>query len=415
MSSLLKTNSMPVNKTVKSSGKSLWITLLFWLVPLGFLLLFFYLPIFATFRLAIIQAIEEGFALRSSEIILRPLRFTFFQAGLSTLLTLIVGLPAAYLFSRFLFPAKGILRSLTMIPFILPTVVVAAGFNALLGSRGWLNLLMMNVFALPTPPIHVMNSLSAILIAHVFYNTTIVIRVVGSAWAQLDHRLEQTGRVLGASPFRNFREVTLPLLRPSILSATLLVFLFDFTSFGVILLMGGAKYSTLEVEIYLQAMHLLNLPLAAVLSAIQMVCTMLVSLLISRVGGIKDIQLAPRLKGEGMRHPIGWGEKSFVLLTAFVIAILLITPLISLGLRSFTRLEAERGERGVITSGLTFTYYQELFINRRNSLFYAPPVDAIKNSLSFAGITVLISLTIGLLASIALERRSRLNNCSIPC
>lgn len=394
--------------------KRVGITILFWLLPVLFLVVFFYAPIYSTFNLAFSQGMESSLSNVPVEKILKPLRFTFFQAGLSTLLTLVIGLPAAYLFSRFLFPLKSILRSLTMIPFILPTVVVAAGFNALLGSRGWLNLIAMDLLHLESPPIQVMNTLAAIVLAHIFYNTTIVIRVVGSAWIQMDPKLEQAGRVLGASPLKNFKEITLPLLFPSILASTLLVFLFDFTSFGVILLMGGPQYTTLEVEIYLQAMHLLNLPLAAILSAIQMGCTLLVAILAMRVSGGYRFQLIPRLKGEGMRRPKTLGEKTFVVLMAISIFLLLLAPLLSLGLRSFTRLEADRGERGVISTGLTLAYYQELFINRRGSLFYAAPSVAIANSMAFAGMTVVFSLAIGLFATIALERRSRLNHLLNP-
>ena len=159
----------------------------------------------------------------------------------------------------------------------------------------------MGLFDLTSPPIQMLNILAAILLAHVFYNTTIVIRVVGSAWAQLDPRLEQAARVLGASPLRTLREVTLPLLRPAILAAALLVFLFDFTSFGVVLLLGGPRFATLEVEIYIQALHMLNLPLAGLLSAVQLVCTLVLTVAYTRASRQVNVPLAPRLQGEGMR------------------------------------------------------------------------------------------------------------------
>ncbi len=120
----------------------------------------------------------------------------------------------------------------------------------------------MNVFNLQTAPISIVGTLGVILLAHVFYNTTIVIRLVGNAISHLDPRLEQAASTLGADHPGVLRRVTLPLLRPSIMAATLLVFIFDFTSFGVILLLGGPGFSTLEVEIYKQAIQIFNLPLA---------------------------------------------------------------------------------------------------------------------------------------------------------
>jgi thiamine transport system permease protein len=286
-------------------------------------------------------------------------------------------------------------------------VVVAAGFNALLGPRGWLNLALMSIFDLKTPPIDLLYSLAAILLAHVFYNTSVIIRMVGSAWSRLEIRLEQTGRVLGATAWRNFVEVTFPLLRPSILSAILVVFLFDFTSFGVILLLGGPQYATLEVDIYIQSMQLLNFPMAAILSVIQMLCTLIIIMIISRISGDTTISLAPRLREEGMNTAVSIKEKVFVFFMSFALFLIFLTPLLALALRSITRLEFDPNLGGTVKTTLTTAYYQELFINRRGSIFFVPPIDAIRNSLVFAGLVVLISSSLGMLISATLERRSR--------
>ena len=104
-----------------------------------FLGLFFFYPLIRIFTLSIQPQFalskRTPYALRTTH-----LRFHFYQATLSTLLTLLLGLPSAYLFARYDFRGKSLLRALTAVPFMLPTVVVAAGFNALLGPRGWLNL-----------------------------------------------------------------------------------------------------------------------------------------------------------------------------------------------------------------------------------------------------------------------------------
>ncbi|MFZ3080990.1 MAG: hypothetical protein WA109_15030, partial [Bellilinea sp.] len=170
-------------------------TFALWLLPLLFLALFFFAPLISVFKLAGEAAVTAASQANLLQRITRPLGFTFYQAVLSTIATLALGLPAAYIFGRYTFPGKSLLRVLTTLPFILPTVVVAAAFNALIGPRGWINLGLMNLFDLPAPPLQMLNSLPAILIAHVFYNTTIVIRVVGSAWSQLDPRMEQASRV----------------------------------------------------------------------------------------------------------------------------------------------------------------------------------------------------------------------------
>ena len=384
-----------------------------WALPAVFLGLFFFYPLASVFRLAA-QAVWNGQSTVGWEEIGKPLGFTIWQAALSTGLTLLVGLPAAYLFSRFTFPGKGILRVLTTLPFILPTVVVAAGFNALIGPNGWLNLAAMALFHLDAPPIHLLNTLGAILLAHIFYNTSVVIRLVGSAWAQLDPRLEQAARTLGAPPLRAFWEVTLRLLAPAILAAALLVFLFDFTSFGVILLLGGPHFATLEVEIFIQAIQMINLPQAALLSAVQLACTLLLTILYQRVTQGQAVPLAPRLKCEATSAPANLRQRLFIGGMVGVLVVLLVLPLAALALRSVTKLEADRGERGPVQTGLTLDYYTELAINRRGSLFYVPPLEAVKNSALYAAGTVLFSVSLGLLAAYALQRRSRINRWIDP-
>lgn len=380
-----------------------------WAAPFLFLAYFFFYPLISILGMAGQAALGGTLKIGFWGEIWPALVFTVWQAVLSTLLTMLVGLPAAFLFARFRFWGKSLLRVVTTLPFILPTVVVAASFNALLGPRGWLNLLLMGLFNLNSAPVQIFNTLPAILLAHVFYNTTIVIRVTGSAWAQLDPRLEQAGRMLGASAWRNFREITLPLLRPSIVASALLVFLFDFTSFGVILLMGGPKFSTLEVEIYLQTMQNLNLPAAGLLSIIQLLFTLGLGWLSGRLGGGRNIPLLPRLKGEGMRPPESWRARVFVAGMTLFLLLLLVLPLAALAGRSITRLDANRGERGTVASGLTLDYYQELFVNSNQSIFYVPPIEAARNSLGYALAAVAISMSLGTLASFALNRNLSAN------
>lgn len=369
-------------------NRSLRRTLALWLLPLAFVLAFFFYPLLKILGLAG----EGGAGMVTWLAIWRPLRFSLLQAGLSTLLTLLIGLPAAWIFGRFAFPGKRLLAALTTLPFILPVVTAAAGFNALLGPNGWLNLLAMRLLGLENPPISLLNTLGAILLGHVFYNTAIVIRLVGSAWAGLDVRLEHAARVLGASPWQALKEVTLPLLRPAVLSAALLVFLFDFTSFGVVLLLGGPRFATLEVEIYIQALQMLNLPLAGVLSLVQLGFTLLFIVLSNRLGSGVSVPLAPRLSGEGVRRPRTPAEWVFVWGGVLTLAGLLLAPLAALMARSVVSLES---------GDLTLAYYRELFINRRQGLFYVPPAQAALNSLLVAGLATGLALLLGMLAAYA--------------
>ncbi|NWG06622.1 MAG: iron ABC transporter permease [Chloroflexi bacterium] len=381
---------------------SLWLKrILLWVPPLSFLAILFFFP------LSKILALTFDFQTLTADnlqLAFRVLRFTLYQAVLSTLLTLLLGLPSAYLFARFDFRGKSFLRALTAVPFMLPTVVVASSFNAIWGGRGLFS------FFFPSFNLHP-SAFTLILLAHVFYNATIVIRVVGNALSSLDPKLEAAARSLGADSFRVWWNVILPLLRPSLLASSLLVFLFDFTSFGVILLLGGSQFSTLEVEIYLRVLKLPNLSLAALLSVIQLLCTLLFSLLYTRLVTRNPQQLNPR---PVLLSPKTFKQRVFVSLFCLLLSTFFLAPLSALPFRSLFRLEADRGQRGEVQYGFTTDYYTELFVNRRGSVFYVPPIQATANSLTYAGATVILSLLLGFPAAFALARPTRLEKVLDP-
>lgn len=378
---------------------------LLWIAPLAFLGLFYAYPLLSIFQVSFSRSDGSLFATIveaiRSPIVHRVVAFTFWQASLSTLFTLIVGLPGAYLLARYRFPGKSIVQALTGIPFVLPTLVVAAAFNAFLGPRGWLNIFLMDLFDLPSPPIQFINTFGAILVAHVFYNTTIVLRMVGDYWSHMDPNITKAAQILGASKWQTLRYITFPMLKPAILAAALLIFIFDFTSFGAVLVLGGPRYATLEVEIYYQTISLFNLPLAAFLSVIQLACTLGLTLLYARLSAriTRPVSLRPRQFTQ--KRLISWRSKVFAGGMVFFLLGFLILPLLALAIRSFI---APGTENGWVFS---LDYYRELWINRRQSLFYVPPSTAINVSLGYAATTVLLALSLGLPAAWGLAREDQ--------
>jgi thiamine transport system permease protein len=393
--------------------------LLLWLLPLAFLLLFYFYPLGSILQTSFGRS-EDGLGAPflqalNSPIVRRALSFTIWQAVLSTLFTLLLGLPGAYLLARYDFRGKSLLQALSGIPFVLPTLVVAAAFYALLGPRGWVNLALMSIFQLNQPPVQFTNTLVAILVAHVFYNTTIVLRMVGDFWSHLDPRLEQAAQMLGANRWQTLRLVTLPMLMPAISAAALLVFIFDFTSFGVVLILGGPRFATLEVEIYYQTVSLFNLPLAAVLSLLQLACTLGLTMIYSRLSNRLSIPRSLKPRGFTQRRLISWRSRLLAGTMIVLLVGLMVTPLAALALRSVTSLGGGRGESNNGLA-LTLAYYQELMINRRSSIFYASPATAVVISLGYAAATVVIALALGLPASWALasDRKARINRWLDP-
>ncbi len=353
-------------------------------LPLIFLTLFFFYPL--TIILLRSLAPVGSSSWPDLAYLLRLLGFTIAQAALSTLITLLLGLPAAHVMARYRFRGRSLLHALITIPFVMPTPVAALALFTLLGPNGVLSAGLTRWFHIP--PFDLQHTLAIILIAHVFYNYSVVQRVVGSVWAHLDGRLEEAAQTLGAGRWRVWWEITLPQLTPAIAAAALLVFVFCFTSFGVIMILGGPRLATIEVEIYRQAAHLLNLPTAAVLSVLQLGCTL------AAMGAYTALQrhtarpLDARPRQIVQQPPQSWRARLWIGLNVLIMIGLLLTPLGALVWRSLTR-------DGVPT----LRYYVALTQNPGRSYFFIPPLTAIRNSLMFATLTVALSLPIGALGA----------------
>jgi thiamine transport system permease protein len=309
--------------------------------------------------------------------------FTLWQAIASTLLTLVLGIPGAYVLSRYEFPGRTLLRAALVVPFVLPTVVVGTAFLVLLGPDGPLG-------------IDLRRTVWAILIAHVFYNYAVVVRTVGSFWERLDPRLTEAALVLGATRWQAFREVTLPLLRPAVTAAASIVFLFTFTSFGVVLILGGFGLATIEVEIYTRATALLDLPIAAALALLQLVAVGSMLAVYSRYQQRSSTELGLRASGETTRRPRTGRDRTILGVNLALMAALLGTPIGVLVLRSLT----PGGSFG-------FDAYTGLGDTSAGALAVAP-LAAVGNSLRFAAIAAILAVGIGMAAaSVIALRRSR--------
>lgn len=360
-------------------------------LPLLFLALFYFYPLAAILAFSFFGsgALDlSGF----QEILREPyyrnvLWFTTWQAAVSTILTILVALPAAYIFARYQFRGQTLVRALTTLPFLMPTIVVAPAFIALLGPRG----VMATLVALS-----LVETVWIIFLAHIFYNFTIVFRIVSTAWANLDPQLGNAARMLGADRTRVFFEITLPLLMPAILAASLLVFIFDFTSFGVILILGGARLATLEVEIYRTAANLFDLPLAAALSLAQIGFTLILILAYTRLQTRLAVTMRLRPQNITKRALKTFGEKFFAAVNIAAMLLFLLAPLVVLILQSLQT-----------PNGFSLENYLRLNENTRGSATFIPPTDAIRNSLLFASSTVALAVMLGLLAAYAITRTKK--------
>ncbi|MBQ6509964.1 MAG: iron ABC transporter permease [Flexilinea sp.] len=370
-------------------------------VIIGYLFASYLFPLFSIFK----QTLAFGgndFSL-NMPLLVKTLRFTFKEALLSTAFTMAAGLLCAWVFSTYKFRGKRICMSIITVPFMLPTVVIAAGMNAWLGPKGVLNSSLMRVFSLDTAPLRVMNTFGIIIFTHVFYNTSLVLRMVGNSWKLIDKNIILAAENLGGRTKNIFIEIIFPLLKPSIISAALLTFLFDFTSYGVVLLMGGPKYKTLEVEISYQTLQVLDLKTAGVLSLIQMAITLLIVFWERRlkVGEIRFVKV--KVFDENQRPVKSAVEKLIVTGIVGIVMLITVLPMFSLLFRSFYAPGSDvRGTgRG---SGFSLIYYKSLFINERNSYFFVQPGKAILYSFLNAFYCSVIALIIGMMICALIKR-----------
>ncbi|NBE55114.1 ABC transporter permease [Streptomyces boluensis] len=317
--------------------------------------------------------------------ILHVLWFTGWQALASTGLTLIIALPGAYVFARFDFPGKELLRAVVTVPFVLPTVVVGTAFLALLGRGGALDSLW---------GVRLDTTVWAILLAHVFFNYAVVVRTVGGLWGQLDPRQEEAARMLGASRLAAWRRVTLPALGPAVAAAALMVFLFTFTSFGVVQILGGPTFATLEVEIYRQTAQLLALDTAAALTLVQFAAVGAILAVHAWTVRRRESELRLVDAAQTARRPRGAGQRMLLGAVLLTVLLLIVVPLGVLVERSLHTAE-----------GYGLGYFRAL-TSEEGGAFLVPPIEAIGNSLEYALAATAIALTVGGLAAAALTRRA---------
>jgi thiamine transport system permease protein len=307
---------------------------------------------------------------------LERILFTLYQALLSTLLTLLLGLPSALLFARYTFPGKRLLRTAFTIPFVMPTVVVAIGFLTLVGPRGIFNINLRDTFTL-------------LLLAHVFYNYAVVVRIVGAYLEGQGVRLREAAAMLGANAWRTFLKVTLPIAAPALFAAATLVFIFCFTSFGVILLLTPSpEFATLEVEIYRLTARLLDLQGSSVLVVLQLLTIGMLTFVYTRL----QARLSVTLKNKRpLEKPKGL-TRAIIALNFFIAFALILSPLLALSISAF------------ISNGqLSLANFQTLSEAPR-TIGFAGAGQATMNSLRFALSSTALSLLIGFAFAYAVVR-----------
>lgn len=367
-------------------------------LPLLFILLYFYFPL--------LRVLSKG--LNSSDLldILKSnyyrqiIRFTFFQAFLSALLSILIALPASYIVTRYNFAGKKLFMAATSLPFVLPSILTVLGFVILFGKSGFINNFLMSVFNFDKPPVRVLHSLKAVLLAHIFYNFPLAIRIISSLWKKIPYKLSEASYSLGSGKIKTFFQVTLPYLRNGIITSFTLIFLYCFMSFAIILVLGGGpSLSTIEVEIYRFVKVSLNIPKAAALATIESIITVLVLFIYIK----SEKNKFGFTLGKGITKKISF--KLSALYSIYLIPLLLIVagPIISIIVNSLLFKETRSADLS-----LSLHWYKSL-LGLVNNRFTLTAIKAIKNSVVIGLSTVLVSLPFSLLVTYSMNKKFAFN------
>ena len=298
--------------------------------------------------------------------------FTLWQALVSTALTVVVGLAPAYVIARFDFPGRRLLDSALVAVFVLPTVVIGAAVLAVLPSS-------------------IDRGVAAIVAAHVLFNLAVVVRTVGAVLTTLPRDREAAAATLGASPRQVFRAIILPAILPAIGAAAAIVFVFTFTSFGVVRILGGTRNSTIEVEIWRQATRFGDIGSAATLTVVQLVA------IAAFVGVSARLQRRSRPLGLTVGHqrqpPRRGRQRRLVTLTAVLTALVVAVPMAALVERSLRT-----------PAGYSFGAWRSLgSVEVRPGIAVGvDPVDSLVTSLQVMVVAVVLAVVVGGLAASAI-------------
>jgi thiamine transport system permease protein len=348
-------------------------------VPLVFVAVLFYWPIS--------EVAVLGFPGDWLGLILEPktvglIWFTLWQALVSTMVTVLVAIPGAYLLYRRSFPGQQLIQALITVPFVLPSIVVAVGFTVFGNVHEFYQGLGLTFVADPV---------YWIIAAHVFVNYSIAVKTIGGVWATLDSEIESAAELDGAGRLRTLVSISLPQLRPAIYSAAALIFLFSATSFGIVLVLGGGQVQTIETAIFFAATQILDLELAAALVLLQTLITAVAFMLGTKLAkgsfGLEQVF-------EGTQRPkVDRRDLVAVVFSVAIWAGLLAMPLILVLVEAFN----EKGALG-------FDNFANLGNSGARDLLNITFIEAAGNSIRNMAIAALIAFVLGTLISWLLTR-----------
>ena len=354
-----------------------------WAAPLIFIAVLFYWPLVNIISRGL-EANWLGVYFEAAT--LRAIWFTIWQAALSTLIALVIGIPSAYVLYRKRFFGQRFIRALITVPLVLPTIVVAIVFSSFRAEHEIYTSLGLGFFF--------ENSIYWIIAAHVFVNYSLVVRIIGGVWVNLDNETEEAASLAGAGRFKTTVAVTLPQLKTAVVSAGSLTFLFCSSSYGIILILGGGLVQSIETQIATAALQFLDLQKAAALALLQTAITA-IAFLISE--SISRTPVGIEIVDETTQKPnLDWRDWPAIGITAFMAIGMIAIPLVLVLVKAFT-----------FEGALSFQNFENIAGRGDRDLLNISVGAATLNTLRNVAISTVIAMTLGVLISYLLSRSLR--------
>lgn len=307
------------------------------------------------------------------------IEFTILQAFFSTIATLVIGLPIAWQLGRYEWPLQSLIKSILTMPFVMPSIVAAIGFLNIIGREG---------FDIRSDE---GTWFATLIIAHAWFNLSLVIRFCEPVLSTLDPMLEDQIRLLpaGRTSWGRIKNLWAPILLPSVAAAACMTFVFSFTSFALVrwITLGENTLESMMASIgssagidgYMISRNEIILGASLIQFAVLLVSLWLMSWLQQ-----KRQNLLPQASENVAKtaNPTGW----FVIIPAMVFALL---PLVTILISSF-RIRETTANGTSYSWGLDGWEYAFTATKSLPSAW-----DALLNSLGYASLTLVIALPLG--------------------
>mgnify|MGYP006384421443 FL=1 len=318
---------------------------------------------------------------------------SFYISVFSVICCAVVGITMAFLLERYEFPGRRLLSVLVLVPMALPPLVGVLSFTFLYGESGIFPRFFQQLFSLDEVPF-ALKGIWGVVVVHTFTMYTYFYLTASAAIKGLDPSLEEAATSLGASRIYVWRKVILPMLTPSIIASSLLVFMVSMASYTAPLMFGVER--TMTMQIYLARTNG-NLDMAATQSTILSIVSILFLFIMRWYQNRRNYQNLSKGVSVHRSEVTSKPLKYISIFLSFLGTLILILPILVLVLISFSKDGAWTVQ--ILPTEYTLDHYKALFTDERT---WRP----IWNSIQMGAVATVGNILFGVAAAYAMIRLS---------